>query len=65
MSLNLIDLESPNISYTESLMLQAMLEKREQYIAKNRHKEAQGAGTIIWMYWKWIHAFPETLPTRN
>lgn len=58
-----IDLDSPNITYLESMMIQAMLEKREKYIAEGRKKEAHGAGTIIWLYWRWLHGFPHTEPS--
>lgn len=55
-----IDVTSPDLTNVESMMITAMLEKREEYIRQGRKKEAHGAGTIIWMYWKYIHAFPDT-----
>jgi hypothetical protein len=47
-----VDPLDPRISEPDARALQLMLEKRENYVAQGRSREAHGLGTGIWILWR-------------
>jgi hypothetical protein len=59
-----IDLDDPILLPVERRALIAMMEKRERYVDQLRHREAHGAGTMIWLLWTTLKDdFPDTVPS--